>query len=356
MRRPYYAFSVFAHVRPATAAFQRPRDERWRHVPGGRYIRAGPATPRLLSLHIMTYLYNNRSMKGRTVLITGGARGMGRVTALALAERGAQLVLVDWEGEAGTRTRDEINHRCQRKAAEFVYCDLSSLQAVRELAARIQQQHPALHVLINNAGITDPVRRLSEEGFEMHLATCHLAHFMLTGLLLDLLKKSAPARILCVSSDAHKATAELDLDDINNEALWQGKAVSNSAAFRAYSRAKLYNVCMAFALSRRLQGSGVTCNAISPGYFINTSIHRQMTGIFKVGSKLVFGIGALLNLNTPEKGARSHIYLASADEVSELSGKYFEHCKEKPVSALAGDPETQQRVWQISEQLTSVCY
>ena len=293
-------------------------------------------------------------MKGRTALITGGARGMGRVTALALADLGARVIIVDWEGEAGTRTRDEINARCGRDAAEFVYCDLSSQREVRALAEAVQQRHERLHVLINNAGITDPVRRLSVDGLEMHLATCHLAHFMLSNLLLERLVESAPARILCISSDAHKATTQLDLDDINNEAIWQGKRISNNAAFKAYSRAKLYNVCMMFELDRRLNRHPVTCNAVSPGYFINTTIHRQMTGVFKLVAKMVFGIGTMLGLNTPEKGARSHIYLASSEDVADASGGYYEHCREKQVSDLARDPGVQQRVWAISEELTGV--
>ena len=302
----------------------------------------------------MTCLYNNRPMDGRTALITGGARGMGRVTALALADLGARVIVVDWEGEAGTRTRDEINARCQREAAEFIYCDLSSQREVRALAHSIKQRHERLHVLINNAAITDPVRRLSVDGLEMHLATCHLAHFMLSNLLLERLVASAPARILCVSSDAHKAVTQLDFEDINNEAIWRGKRVSNNAAFKAYSRAKLYNLCMMFELSRRLSRHPVTCNAISPGYFINTSIHRQMTGVFKLGSKLIFGIGTMLGLNTPEKGARSHIYLASSQDVANARGKYFANCKEKQVSKLARDPDAWQRIWNLSEELTGV--
>lgn len=293
-------------------------------------------------------------MDGRTALITGGARGMGRVTALALADLGARVIIVDWEGEAGTRARDEINARCGREAAEFVYCDLSSQREVRALAESVKQRCEGLHVLINNAGITDPVRRLSVDGLEMHLATCHLAHYMLSNLLLERLVAGAPARILCISSDSHKAIKQLDFEDINNEAVWRGKRVSNNAAFQAYSRAKLYNLCMMFELDRRLSGHPVTCNAISPGYFINTTIHRQMTGVFKLVAKVVFGIGTMLGLNTPEKGARSHIYLASSEDVAHASGRYFEHCREKQVSDLARDPDVQQRVWNISEELTGV--
>lgn len=154
------------------------------------------------------------TLDGKVALITGGARGMGRVSAIALAQMGARVIIVDWEGEAGTRARDYINHITGRQAADFVYCDLSSLQAVRALADDVKARYPALQILMCNAGITDPVRRLSVDGFEMHLATCHLAHFLLTHLLLDLLKLSAPARIVSISSEAHKAGPGLDFDDL----------------------------------------------------------------------------------------------------------------------------------------------
>lgn len=293
-------------------------------------------------------------MDGRTVLITGGARGMGRVAAIELARQGARVIIVDWEGEAGTRTRDHINRLTGRQAAEFRYCDLSSLDGVRTLAADIRASHPALHVLLCNAGITDPVKRVSEDGWEMHLATCHLGHFLLAHLLLDLLKHSAPARIVVISSEAHKAGPGLDFDDLNNEKIWPAGGFSNSAAFTAYHRAKLCNLYMAFGLAERLQGTGVTVNAVSPGYFINTTIYRNLTGVFRYGSRLVFGLGSLLGLNTPEKGARTHIHLASSPAVEGVTGRYFAYCREAETSPLARDPALRQRLWAWTAQVTGV--
>lgn len=296
-------------------------------------------------------------MEGKVVLITGAARGMGRVTALTLARMGAEKVLlVDWQGEEGTRLRDRINREAGRPVADFLYCDLSSQQQLRELAEQVRQRSARLDVLINNAGITDPVLRHSVDGLEMHLATNHLAAFLLTGLLLDLLLASSPARIICVSSDAHKAGDGLDFNDINNEQLWRGKRVSNMAAFTAYHRSKLSNVLFVQALAQRLEGTGVVVNALSPGYFVNTSIYRNMRGVFKLGCWLVFGVGTLLRLNTPEKGARSHIYLASSPAMGGVSGQYFEHCRPKAVSKQAADREVQNRLWQVSEQLTAFQY
>jgi len=293
-------------------------------------------------------------LTGRTCLITGGARGMGRVSAIELARMGARVILVDWEGEAGTRTRDHINAMTGRALAEFIYCDLSSLAEVRRLAAEVMARYPALHVLINNAGITDPVRRLSVDGWEMHLATCHLGHFLLTHLLLPLLRRSAPARIVCISSDAHKAGPGLDFDDLNNEKIWKGQAFSNSAAFTAYHRAKLCNVYFTLELAERLRGTGVTVNAVSPGYFVNTTIYRNLRGLFKWGSYLVFGAGSLLGLNTPEKGARTHVYCASAPEIEGVTGQYFAYCKPAEVSAPARDEALRRRIWAWSEQATGL--
>ena len=290
---------------------------------------------------------------GRVCLITGAARGMGYVTAKALAKMGAaKVIMVDWEGELGTRARDEINAQTNSQIAEFLYCDMSSLRQVQGLAVDICDRYDALHVLINNVGITDPVRRLSEEGFEMHLATCHLGPLLLTQSLLPLLKTSQPARILFISSDAHKAGDGVDFDDFNNDALWPGP-VSNNAAFQAYHRAKLCNLYTSNYLAKKLQHDGVTVNAVSPGYFVNTSIYRNMTGVFKLGCKVVFGIGTLLGLNTPSKGARSHIYLASDDAVGSQTGQYWEHCKTKQTSELGQDTEIGEQLWNRSQGIIS---
>ena len=293
-------------------------------------------------------------MTGRVVLITGGARGMGRETALLLGARGARVIIVDWEGEAGTRTRDAIN-AAGPGSCEFRYCDLSSLAEVRMLAAGINADYDRLDVLINNAGITDPVRRVSVDGFEMHLATCHLAHFLLTHLLLDLLKASAPARIIVISSEAHKAGPGIDFGDLNNEKIWQDHdKPSNNASFTAYHRAKLCNLYFMYELADRLQGSGVTINAISPGFFVNTTIYRNLTGIFMLGAKIVFGFGTLFGLNTPQRSARTYVMLATDPALATVSGQYYEHLKPKEASELAKDPEARKRLWAWSVEQTGV--
>lgn len=291
-------------------------------------------------------------MTGRVVLITGGARGMGAVTARALAAMGAHVIVADWEGEHGTRTCAGIN-AAGPGSAEFIYCNLSSMPSVRALADAVLARHPRLHVLINNAGITYPRRQLNDAGIEMHFATCHLGHFLLTNLLLERLRASAPARVIFVASEGHKACKGLAFDDLNNEALWRGSAVSHSAAFMAYARAKLCTLRTMRELALRLRGSGVAVNAVSPGYFVNTGIHREMQGVFRWVAMLVFGVGSLFRLNTAEKGARTHIWLASAPEADGVSGRYFENCREKAMSPQADDAAERERLWVASTELVA---
>ncbi len=294
-----------------------------------------------------------QDMRGKTVLITGGARGMGRETARMLGAMGAHIVIVDWEGEAGTRLRDEIN--AGPGSAEFRYCELTRMGAVRELAANVMQAHERLDALFCNAGITDPVRRVTPEGYEHHVATCHLAHFLLTHLLLDLLKQSAPSRIIMISSEAHKAGDGLDFDDLNNELIWKDHSKpSNSASFTAYHRAKLSNLYFMYEMAERLTGSGVTINAISPGFFVNTSIYRNLTGVFKLGAKIVFGTGTLFGWNTPQRSAKTYVKLATDPDLQTTTATYFEHEKVKATSDLAKALEPRKQLWEWSVRQTGV--
>lgn len=286
-------------------------------------------------------------MQGRRVLITGGARGMGAITARALAARGAELLIADWEGEQGERTAWEI--RQAGGQARFFYCNLAEPDSVRALTAAVGEA--PLQVLINNAGITYPRRQESSRGVEMHFAACYLGHVQLTRLLLDNLRAGAPARILFVASEGHKACQGLDFDDLNNLALWRGQPQSHTAAFMAYARAKL---CMLYAmqsLAEELSGSGVSVNALSPGYFINTGIHREMRGIFRWGAALVFGLGGLLGLGRAERAARGHIAMAADPEWAEVNGGYFQASKAIAMSPAASDAAARQKLWALTDSL-----
>jgi NAD(P)-dependent dehydrogenase (short-subunit alcohol dehydrogenase family) len=189
----------------------------------------------------------------------------------------------------------------------------------------------------------------------MHVATCHLGHFLLTHLLLDLLKRSAPARIIMISSEAHKAGPGLDFTDLNNEKIWKDHAKpSNSASFTAYHRAKLCNLYFMYELANRLESTGVTVNAISPGFFVNTTIYRNLTGIFMLGAKLVFGVGTLFGLNTPQRSARTYVWLATDAALVKTTATYFEHLQVKDTSELAKAPEPRLQLWNWTAALTGV--
>jgi len=288
-------------------------------------------------------------MQGKTCLITGSASGMGKIAARELARQGATLILVDREVAEGRAARDEIAELTGNDRLEFIGGDISSFDDVRNLAAHVDRHYAGLHVLVNNAGLTDPEYRLSADGHEYHMATMHLGHYLLTHLLLDKLKASAPARIIQISSDAHKAGKGLDFDDMLCEKIWKGRRYSNNGAFVAYHRAKLAMVCFTYDLARRLQGTGVTINAVSPGYFVKTNVYRHVRGIFKLG---VWMLGPFMA--DPEKCAQTYVFLATSPDVDGVSGKYWEYCKEKASSPLSHDEDLQRQVWNYSAQATGV--
>ncbi|MBT8442810.1 MAG: SDR family NAD(P)-dependent oxidoreductase, partial [Gammaproteobacteria bacterium] len=228
-------------------------------------------------------------------------------------------------------------------------CDVSSFAEVRKLAEHVDSNYEHLHVLINNAGLTDPEYKLSAEGHEQHMATMHLGHYLLTHLLLDKLKASAPARIIQISSDAHKAGKGLDFDDMKCEKVWKGRRYSNNGAFVAYHRAKLAMVCCTYDMARKLERTGVTINAVSPGYFIKTNVYRHVRGVFKLG---VWLMGPFMT--DPERAAKTYVFLATSPDVDGISGKYWEYCKQKASSPLSHDEDLQRRVREYSVAATGV--
>lgn len=294
-------------------------------------------------------------MHGRRVLITGGARGMGRVTAEALAAQGAEVLLVDWQGEEGARTRDRINRRGAGRA-KFIYCDLSSLAQLRALAQGLLDEGLPLDVLLCNAGITYPELRLSEDGHEFHFAICYLAHYLLCRMLRPLLEQAGAGRIVLVASEAHKSCKALNPEHLDGRAYWDGQALSHAAGFRAYGQAKLCQLLLMRELHERLgaEHSGVTALALSPGFFVNTGIHREMRGVFRWGSAAVFGLGSLLGLSTPRRGARGHIWACSAPALPGAGGRYFEHGREKTMSVLVEDAALRRLLWQRSAALVGL--
>ena len=288
-------------------------------------------------------------MDGRICLLTGAASGMGKIAARELALRGATLILVDNNTEQGPVTASELAGLTGNRNITFLGCDIASFSQVRDLAARVIADYPALHVLINNAGLVDPEYRLTQDGYELHLATHHLGHFLLTRLLVERLWQSAPARVIIIASDGHKACRGIDWEDLNGSKLWKGRRFSNNAGFAAYAQSKLCTILFSNALAARLDPSRVTVNSVSPGYFVATDIYRNMRGLFK------FGVSVFRPLFTdPERAAKTYVYLATSPEVAGISGKYWEHCTEKNCSSAARDRDSGERLWAWSSQATDV--
>lgn len=286
-----------------------------------------------------------QSLRDKTCLITGTARGMGRIAARELAKLGARLILVDIRDEEGREARDEIVGLTGNDRLEFVHCDVSSFRQVRSLANHVLERYDRLHVLINNAGVVDPVYRLSEDGFEQHMAVHHLGHFLLTRLLLDRMKESAPARVVMISSDGHKAGGPLDWGDMQIRKPWGRRSISNRGAFAAYQQSKLAMTLTTYELARRLEGSGVTVNAVSPGYFVKTTVYDNMRGLFRLGCRLLRPF-----FNDPERSVKTYVYLAVSPMVEKESGHYWEHLVKKESSPASHDRSEMKRLWDWSEQ------
>ncbi|HYM51174.1 MAG TPA: SDR family oxidoreductase [Candidatus Limnocylindrales bacterium] len=276
-------------------------------------------------------------MTGRVVLITGATSGLGLVAAGELARQGATVVLHGRDPERAMRARTLIHERVPSAAIEIVLADLSSQAEVRRLAAEIRERFPRLHVLINNAGGTFSRRQETVDGLELTFALNHLAPFLLTNLLLDVLQRSAPSRIVTVSSGAHQRAA-LDFDDLQNRRRYSG--------FRVYGQSKLCNLYFTYELARRLASTGVTANALHPG-FVATNFGRNESGWLS----LVMPIAHRFAIS-PQQGARTIVYLASSPEVEGVSGRYF--YQERPVasSSVSLDRGAAQRLWTVSTELT----
>lgn len=286
-------------------------------------------------------------MNGKVVLVTGANTGIGKETALALAKMGAQVVIAARNRDKGERAADDIAQKAALPAdrrPELIDLDLASFASIRAAAATFLARHEKLHVLVNNAGLVLESRTTTAEGFETTFGVNHLGHFLLTQLLLDALKNAAKedgeARVVNVSSDAHRwARRGLDWDDLQSEKKY--------ASFDAYAKSKLANVYFTRALARRLEGTGVTTNALHPGVVATEFASSDDVGFFtSFGFKIVRPF-----LKTPAQGAATTIHLASAPELRGVSGKYFASSKPKRPMRIAQDDALAQRLWILSERL-----
>jgi retinol dehydrogenase-14 len=273
-------------------------------------------------------------MRGKVCLVTGSNSGIGKATALGLARLGASVVMVCRDQSKGEAAQAEIKTKSGNPSVDLLIADLASQQSIRQLAKEVTERYQQLHVLVNNAGVSPAHRTLTVDGLETTFAVNHLAPFLLTNLLLDRLKASAPARIVTVASTAQSA---LNFDDLQGE--------KHYSMLGTYGQSKLANVLFTYELARRLEGSGVTANCLHPGV-VSTNLARDFTPLFRWMAKLFF--------ISPEKGAQTSVYLASSPEVEGISGKYFSKKREARSSAESYNTVSAQRLWEVSEQLTQL--
>ena len=283
---------------------------------------------------------NKQSMRGKVCMVTGATSGIGQVTAAALAMQGAHVIVVGRNRAKAQQVVGEIRRQTGNDAVWYLLADFSDLQQVRELAAAFSAQYSQLDVLVNNAGTYFNTRHPAPGGVEMTFHVNHLAHFLLTNLLLETLTASAPARIVNVTSRAHEYD-NMDFDDLGFERSYFG--------MKAYARSKLANLLFTYELARRLAGSGVTVNAVHPGG-VATDIWRTNFPVLGPAIKWVMSLFAL----TPEEGADTLIYLASSPEVEGVTGTYFVEREAIASSPLSYDEQVAARLWEVSEQLTAV--
>jgi NAD(P)-dependent dehydrogenase (short-subunit alcohol dehydrogenase family) len=276
-------------------------------------------------------------MNGKIVLVSGATNGIGKVTAFELAKMGATVVLVGRNPQKTESVRQEMESGLQGSGKlDSIIADLSSLAGMRSAAETFLAKYDHLDVLVNNAGGFFSNRLESADGFEMTFALNHLNYFYLTGLLLDVLKRSAPARIVNVSSVAHYGW-HINFNDLQREKTYSG--------WQVYSESKLMNIYFTRELAKRLQGSSLTVNALHPG-FVATDFGNGK-GLYAS----VIALGKRFMAITPQEGARTSIYLASSPEVQGISGKYFSRCHERRPSKAAMQDKPARRLWEISEDL-----
>lgn len=273
-------------------------------------------------------------MQGKICVVTGTNSGIGKATALGLAKLGATVVMVCRDRAKGEAAAKEIIGESGNKSVDLLVADLSSQQAIRQLAVEFKSKYTRLDVLINNAGLYLSNRTLTVDGLETTFAVNHLAYFLLTNLLLDVIKASAPSRIVNVASSAHADS--LDFANLQSEKGYDG--------MQAYSRSKLANILFTYELARRLAGSNVTVNCLHPGV-IRSGLQRDMGLQFQVIAR---------SFASPERGAETSIYLASSPDVAGITGKYFSGKRETRSSAISYDEGVARKLWQVSAELTGL--
>jgi NAD(P)-dependent dehydrogenase (short-subunit alcohol dehydrogenase family) len=279
-------------------------------------------------------------MRGKVVVITGATSGIGQVAAEKLAGMGARLVLVARDKARGEAALARLRQVGPGAAHGVHYADLSRLAEMKRAAAEIAAEEPRIDVLINNAGALFGSRQVTADGLERTFATNHMAYFVLThGLRSSLLAAAPTARVINTASDAHKGN-KLDFSDLQSARDYRG--------FKVYGRSKLANILYTRELARRWAGTGVTANSLHPG-FVATRFGDQSGGMMSFAVRVAKNFAI-----SPEKGAETIVYLASSEEVANVSGKYFYKCREATPTHEAQDDDAAKRLWQETEKLAAV--
>jgi NAD(P)-dependent dehydrogenase (short-subunit alcohol dehydrogenase family) len=282
-------------------------------------------------------------IEGRRVVITGATNGIGLAAAEALASRGAHLAIV-------ARSPDRAAEAVRRITAaggtdttvDVLDADLSSQASVRHLADEILERYPKVDVLVNNAGAINRTRQLTEDGVELTWAVNHLAPFLLTNLLLDRVKASAPARIVTTTSDAHRGARMVPFDDLNAERSYRMNG------FARYGETKLANILFTIELARRLEGSGVTANCVHPG-LVATGFNRNNGALMQLAMTLARPFS-----RSPEKGAETLVWLVESPDVADETGGYFVDKRRREPTPAAQDVEAAKYLWEVSEEQTGL--
>ncbi|XP_060920475.1 retinol dehydrogenase 12, like [Labrus mixtus] len=280
-------------------------------------------------------------LDGKTVVITGANTGIGKETAIDLAKRGAKVIMACRDAERGQAAVKEVVEGSGNQNIVFMKLDLADSKSIREFAEAINKDEPKLDILINNAGVMVCPYGKTADGFEMQIGVNHLGHFLLTYLLLDLIKKSAPARIITVSSLAH-SWGSMKLDDLNSEKKYDKNA--------AYSQSKLANVLFSHSLSKRLEGTGVTTYSLHPGV-VKTDLWRHLNGPQQVLMKMASPF-----TKNSSQGAQTSIYCAVEPSLEKESGGYYSDCAPAKCSSEGKDDVVAQKLWELSCQLLSITW
>lgn len=288
----------------------------------------------------LRYLNDEIKIVGKVVIVTGGSSGLGFETARNLAERGGRIYIASRDEDKGNRRAESIRKLTGNENVQFMKLDLASLKSVREFSETFHKIEKRLDILINNAGTVSAFQK-TEDNFELNMAVNHLGHFLLTNLLLDLLKASAPSRILVVSSLAY-ILGVISRDNLNSEIYFPG-------IIKAYGNSKLANILFTRELSRKLENSGVTVNSLDPGISMSAIGSKLPSSI-----RILFETAQQLIGRNPENGAQTHLMLAVDPSVKDVSGKHFRDCIEQEPSYFAKDEILARWLWADSANLTKL--